>query len=167
MVSECLARGIPVFNAPGANANAVSKSSGRRRHADWPRATSTMRCPDLAIDRWTRTTPELEKRLVEAGKRLAFAGYELARHIARHCRWSRQRSVCLVADAAIKLGMHVTSGYDPDIAVESAMGACRRRSRKAHSLGEVLKHSNFLTLRMCPRRRPARGMIDAAAALPR
>ena len=65
---------------------------------------------------------------------------------------------CLVADAAIKLGMHVI-GYDPEITVDSAW-SLPASVKKAHSLGEVLKHSNFLTLHV-PLIDATRRMIDA------
>ena len=65
---------------------------------------------------------------------------------------------CLVADAAIKLGMHVI-GYDPEITVDSAW-SLPATVKKAYSLGEVLKHSNFLTLHV-PLIDATRGMIDA------
>ena len=59
--------------------------------------------------------PELETQ-VEAGKK-SFAGYELAGHTLGVVGLGKIG--CLVADAAIKLGMHVI-GYDPEITVESA-----------------------------------------------
>ena len=65
---------------------------------------------------------------------------------------------CLVADAAIKLGMHVV-GFDPDITVDSAW-SLPSTVKKAHSLNEVLKHSNFLTVHV-PLVDATRGMIDA------
>ena len=54
--------------------------------------------------------------------------------------------------------MHVI-GYDPDITVDSAW-SLPASVKKAHSLGEVLKHSNFLTLHV-PLVDATRGMIDA------
>jgi D-3-phosphoglycerate dehydrogenase len=63
-----------------------------------------------------------------------------------------------VADAAIKLGMHVI-GYDPEITVDSAW-SLPATVKKAHSLGEVLKHSNFLSLHV-PLVDATRSMIDA------
>jgi len=63
-----------------------------------------------------------------------------------------------VADAAIKLGMQVI-GYDPEITVDSAW-SLPATVKKAHSLSEVLKHSNFLSLHV-PLVDATRGMIDA------
>ena len=129
-------RGIPVFNAPGANANAVKELvvAGMliaARNIDDALSYLSTIDPDDA---------ELEKK-VEAGKK-TFAGYELAHHTLGIVGLGKIG--CLVADAAIKLGMHV-HGYDPEITVDSAW-SLPATVKKAHSLGEVLKHSNFLSL---------------------
>jgi D-3-phosphoglycerate dehydrogenase / 2-oxoglutarate reductase len=143
-------RGIPVFNAPGANANAVKELvvAGMllaARNID--DALSYL----ATIDPYD---PELEKK-VEAGKK-AFAGYELAHHTLGIVGLGKIG--CLVADAAIKLGMHVI-GYDPEITVDSAW-SLPATVKKAHSLGEVLKHSDFLSLHV-PLVDATRSMIDA------
>ena len=147
-------RGIPVFNAPGANANAVKElvvagmllAAQPRRCAEVPRLAG----PE---------DPELEQK-VEAGKK-AFAGYELAGQTLGIVGLGKIG--CLVADAAIKLGMHVI-GYDPEITVDSAWSLPPATVKKAHSLGEVLKHSNFITLHV-PLVAETRGMIDAGGSL--
>ncbi|HET9649191.1 MAG TPA: NAD(P)-dependent oxidoreductase, partial [Microlunatus sp.] len=110
-VAELSARGVPVFNTPGANANAVKELvlSGMLIAA---------RNLDAAlgfVDRLDPEDPELEAR-VEAGKK-EFAGYELAGHTLGVIGLGKIG--CLVADAAIKLGMKVI-GYDPEITVEAA-----------------------------------------------
>ena len=143
-------RGIPGFNAPGANANAVKELvvAGMllaARNID--DALSYL----ATIDPYD---PELEKK-VEAGKK-AFAGYELAHHTLGIVGLGKIG--CLVADAAIKLGMHVI-GYDPEITVDSAW-SLPATVKKAHSLGEVLKHSDFLSLHV-PLVDATRSMIDA------
>ena len=79
--------------------------------------------------------PELGSK-IEAAKK-AFNGYELANHTLGVIGLGKVG--CLVADAAIKLGMHVI-GYDPEITVDSAW-SLPATVKKAHSLGEVLKHS--------------------------
>jgi D-3-phosphoglycerate dehydrogenase len=149
-VSAMSERGIPVFNAPGANANAVKElvMAGMllaARNIDGALKYLATIDPD---------DPELEKK-VEAGKK-AFAGYELASHTLGIVGLGKIG--CLVADAAIKLGMHVI-GYDPEITVDSAW-SLPATVKKAHSLGEVLKHSNFLSLHV-PLVDATRGMIDA------
>jgi D-3-phosphoglycerate dehydrogenase len=143
-------RGIPVFNAPGANANAVKELvvAGMliaARNIDDALSSLSTIDPDDA---------ELEKK-VEAGKK-TFAGYELAHHTLGIVGLGKIG--CLVADAAIKLGMHVI-GYDPEITVDSAW-SLPATVKKAHSLGEVLKHSNFLSLHV-PLVDATRSMIDA------
>jgi D-3-phosphoglycerate dehydrogenase / 2-oxoglutarate reductase len=143
-------RGIPVFNAPGANANAVKELVvagmliAARNIDDALSYLATIE-PDDA---------ELEKK-VEAGKKV-YAGYELDHHTLGIVGLGKIG--CLVADAAIKLGMHVI-GYDPEITVDSAW-SLPATVKKANSLGEVLKHSNFLSLHV-PLVDATRGMIDA------
>jgi D-3-phosphoglycerate dehydrogenase / 2-oxoglutarate reductase len=144
------ARGIPVFNAPGANANAVKELVV----AGMLLAARNIDDALKYLDSLDPNDPELEKK-VEAGKK-AFAGYELGGHTLGIVGLGKIG--CLVADAAIKLGMHVI-GYDPDITVDSAW-SLPATVKKAHSLGEVLKHSNFLTLHV-PLVDATRRMIDA------
>jgi D-3-phosphoglycerate dehydrogenase / 2-oxoglutarate reductase len=144
------ARGVPVFNAPGANANAVKELVvagmllAARNIDDALKYLETIDPDD----------PELDHK-IEAGKK-AFAGYELANHTLGVVGLGKIG--CLVADAAIKLGMHVI-GYDPEITVDSAW-SLPATVKKAHSLSEVLKHSNFLSLHV-PLVDATRGMIDA------
>ncbi len=150
-VSQMSARGVPVFNAPGANANAVKELvlSGLLLAA---------RNLDDAlgfVGRLDPSDPELDAR-VEAGKK-EFGGYELAGHTLGVIGLGKIG--CLVADAAIKLGMKVI-GYDPEITVEAAW-SLPSTVKKAHQLGEVLKHSDFVTLHV-PLLDATRNMIDAA-----
>jgi D-3-phosphoglycerate dehydrogenase / 2-oxoglutarate reductase len=149
-VAAMSARGVPVFNAPGANANAVKELvvAGMllaARNIDDALKYVAALGPD---------DPELETK-IEAGKK-AFAGFELANHTLGVVGLGKIG--CLVADAAIKLGMHVI-GFDPEITVDSAW-SLPATVKKAHSLSEVLKHSTFLTLHV-PLVDATRGMIDA------
>jgi D-3-phosphoglycerate dehydrogenase len=143
-------RGIPVFNAPGANANAVKELVV----AGMLLAARNLDNALKYLDSLDPDDPELEQK-VEAGKK-AFAGYELAGQTLGIVGLGKIG--CLVADAAIKLGMHVI-GYDPEITVDSAW-SLPSTVKKAHSLGEVLKHSNFITLHV-PLVAETRRMIDA------
>ncbi|HJY45911.1 MAG TPA: phosphoglycerate dehydrogenase [Propionibacteriaceae bacterium] len=143
-------RGIAVFNAPGANANAVKELVV----AGMLLAARNLDDALKYLDSLDPDDPELEQK-VEAGKK-AFAGYELAGQTLGIVGLGKIG--CLVADAAIKLGMHVI-GYDPEITVDSAW-SLPSTVKKAHSLGEVLKHSNFITLHV-PLVAETRGMIDA------
>ncbi|MFN0163223.1 MAG: phosphoglycerate dehydrogenase [Burkholderiales bacterium] len=66
---------------------------------------------------------------------------------------------CLVADAAIKLGMHVL-GYDPEITVDAAW-SLPSQVKKAHSIDEVLKGAHFVSLHV-PLVAATRGLIGSA-----
>ena len=135
-VAALSARGLPVFNAPGANANAVKELvlAGMLLGArNLPAALEFVRGLDA-------TAPELDKR-VEEGKK-QFSGFELPGHTLGVIGLGRVGS--LVADAAIRLGMHVL-GFDPDITVDAAWGL-PSQVRRANSIDEVLKSSHFLTL---------------------
>ena len=92
---------------------------------------------------------------MEAGKK-QFAGFELAGHTLGVVGLGKIGN--LVADAAIKLGMQVI-GYDPEITVESAW-SLPSTVRKAQSLSEVLKNSDFVTVHV-PLIDATRGMLDA------
>jgi D-3-phosphoglycerate dehydrogenase len=135
-VAAMTARGVPVFNAPGANANAVKELviAGMlmaARHIG----------PALAfVAGLDPADPELDRR-VEDGKK-AFAGYELAGQTLGVVGLGRIG--CLVADAAIKLGMQVL-GYDPDITVDAAW-SLPSQVRRATSVNEVLKQAQFVSL---------------------
>ena len=144
------ARGVPVFNAPGANANAVKELVV----AGMLLAARNLDNALKYLDTVDPDDPELETK-IEAGKK-AFAGFELAHHTLGVVGLGKIG--CLVADAAIKLGMHVI-GYDPEITVDSAW-SLPATVKKAHSLNEVLKHSNFISLHV-PLVDATRGMIDA------
>ncbi len=130
------ARGAPVFNAPGANANAVKELviAGMllaARHL--PAALRFV----VALD---AKAADLDK-VVEDGKK-AFAGYELVGHTLGIVGLGKIG--CLVADAAIKLGMQVL-GYDPDITVDAAW-SLPAQVKRATSVAEVLRASDFVTL---------------------
>ncbi len=148
-VAEMSARGVPVFNAPGANANAVKELvlagmlMAARNLYPALRYVASLELDD----------PEMEKK-VEAGKK-AFAGYELAGHTLGVIGLGKIG--CSVADAAIKLGMNVI-GYDPEITVESAW-SLPATVKKASSLAQVLRAANFITLHV-PLVDATRGMID-------
>ncbi len=149
-VGEMSKRGIPVFNAPGANANAVK---------ELVIAALLLAARHLipAIDyvaSLPADAPDFEKR-VEDGKK-QFSGYELP---------GRTLGVIglgaiggLVADAAIKLGMNVL-GFDPEITVD---GAWRLPNgvRKANSVDEVLRQADLVTLHL-PLVDATRGLISA------
>lgn len=151
-VAQMSRRGVPVFNAPGANANAVKELviAGMLMAArNLPAALKFV----AALD---PNDAEMEKK-VEAGKK-AFAGIELAGHTLGIIGLGKIG--CLVADAGVKLGMQVI-GFDPEITVDAAW-SLPSQVRKANSLAEVLKNSHFVTLHV-PLVDATRNMIDADA----
>lgn len=137
-VTALSARGVPVFNAPGANANAVKELVlaamllTARNLAPALRFVAALK-PDAAI--------EAMDKAVEDGKK-AFAGFELAGHTLGIVGLGKVG--CLVADAAIKLGMDVW-GFDPHITVDAAW-SLPAQVKKAASVDEVLRQSDFVTL---------------------
>jgi D-3-phosphoglycerate dehydrogenase len=130
------ARGVPVFNAPGANANAVKELvlAGMLMAArNLPGALRFVAALDAQDE-------NMDAR-VEDGKK-AYAGFELAGHTLGIVGLGKIG--CLVADAAIRLGMNVL-GFDPDITVDAAW-SLPSQVRRATSVTEVLKNSHFVTL---------------------
>jgi D-3-phosphoglycerate dehydrogenase len=130
------ARGVPVFNTPGGNANAVKElvlAGMLLASRNLPAALRFVAALDPAM-------PDMD-RVVEDGKK-AFAGHELTGHTLGIVGLGKIG--CLVADAAIKLGMHVL-GHDPDITVDAAW-SLPAQVRKAGSVTELLRHSDFVTL---------------------
>jgi len=135
-VKKMSARGVPVFNAPGANANAVKELViAGMLIAARNLLTATRFVDELAGDDETINTT------VEAGKK-NFAGVELPDQTLGVIGLGKIGS--LVADAAIKLGMNVL-GYDPHITVDAAW-SLPSQVRKANSVEEVLKSADFVTL---------------------
>lgn len=135
-VAAMSARGVPVFNAPGANANAVKELVLAGMLLAARNVAPALRFV-AALD---PHAPDLD-RLVEDGKK-AYAGFELAGHTLGVVGLGKIG--CLVADAAIKLGMEVM-GFDPHITVDAAW-SLPSQVKKAASVAEVLKHAHFVTL---------------------
>jgi D-3-phosphoglycerate dehydrogenase len=129
-------RGVPVFNAPGANANAVKELV----FAALLLAARNL-VPALGYVAGLKgDVKDLEKR-VEEGKK-QFAGVELPNHTLGIIGLGAVGS--LVADTAIKLGMKVI-GFDPEITVDAAW-RLPSSVRKSNSIEELLKQSDFVTL---------------------
>ncbi len=157
-IAEMSRRGIPVFNAPGANANAVKELvlAGMLLAA---RNISGALAFTAGLD---PAAKDLDKQ-VEAGKK-DFAGFELAGKTIGVVGLGRIG--CLVADAAIRLGMHAI-GFDPEITVEAAW-SLPSQVRRASSVEDLMRHSDFVTVHV-PLVAATRNLIDAgrlAAARP-
>src|SRR5260370_6296236 len=129
-------RGAPVFNAPGANANAVKELvlagmlMAARNLVPAVRFVHSLNCDDDTLSERGE------------GEKKQFAGIELPQQTLGVIGLGKIGS--LVADAAIKLGMNVL-GYDPEITVDAAW-SLPAQVKKAHSIEEILKGSQFVTL---------------------
>lgn len=150
-VAKMNARGVPVFNAAGANANAVKELviagmlvASRNLIPAWNFVTG-LRGDDDSLH-----------KQVEAGKK-KYAGTELrGRTLGIIGLGAIGR---LVADAAIGLGMQVI-GHDPEITVDAAWGL-PSQVKKARSKEDLLKQSDFVTLHI-PLVNATRGLVNAA-----
>ena len=129
-------RGVPVFNAPGANANAVKELV----LAGMLMAARNLAPAQRFVEKLDPASPDLDKT-VENGKK-NFAGFELAGQTLGVIGLGKIG--CLVADAAIKLGMNVL-GYDPEITVDAAW-SLPAQVKKASSVTDVMKNANFVSL---------------------
>ncbi len=148
-VAKMSERGVPVFIAPGANANAVKELVitgmllASRNVVPALRFTAGLKGDDATMH-----------KLVEDGKK-DYAGTELlGRTLGIVGLGAIGR---LVANAAIGLGMKVI-GYDPEITVDAAW-SLSSQVKKASSIEDLLKHSDFVTLHV-PLLDATRNLID-------
>jgi len=149
-VAAMTRRGVPVFNAPGANANAVKELVLAALLLAARNVVPALRyVAGLKAD-----APDLERH-VEDGKK-QFAGIELPQRTLGIVGLGAIGS--LVADISIKLGMKVI-GFDPEITVDAAW-RLPSSVRKAHGIEELLKQSDFVTLHV-PLVAVTRHLIDA------
>ena len=149
-VAELSKRGLPVFNAPGANANAVKELVIAGMLMAARNLEPALR---FVAGLGAGKQDDLDKR-VESGKK-AFGGIELPGHTLGVIGLGKIGS--LVADAAIRLGMNVL-GYDPEITVDAAWGL-PSQVRRATSIDEVLKASHFVSLHV-PLVDKTRGLVN-------
>ena len=150
-VERMSVRGVPVFNAPGANANAVKELV----IAGMLIAARNVLPATRFVAELTGDDASLHQQ-IEDGKK-HFAGIELPRHTLGVIGLGKIGS--LVADAAIKLGMHVL-GYDPHITVDAAW-SLPSQVKKANSIEDVLKAADFVTLHV-PYVESTKNLINAA-----
>jgi D-3-phosphoglycerate dehydrogenase / 2-oxoglutarate reductase len=145
-VAQLAARGIPVFNTPGANANAVKElvvagmfMAARNIGPAWLFARA-QQGDDAAID-----------LAVEKGKK-DFVGFELP---------GRTLGVIglEVANCALALGMKAL-GYDPQITVQRAWELSSQVQQSA-SLDDLFARSDFITVHV-PMNDATRGLVNAA-----
>jgi D-3-phosphoglycerate dehydrogenase len=149
-VDKMSQRGVPVFNAPGANANAVKELvvAGlllASRHI----------CQAWDFARQVQGTDAEIHKSVESGKK-QFAGFELPGHTLGVIGLGAiGRSV---ANVAIALGMKVV-GYDPGLTVEGAW-QLSADVKKARGIDELLSSVDFVTFHV-PLSDATRKMINA------
>jgi len=135
-VKAMSARGVVVFNAPGANANAVKELviAGMLMGA-------RNLFPAINFVAGLQGDDESLHKQVEAGKK-HFVGHELPGRTLGVVGLGAIGS--LVADAAIRLGMNVI-GFDPEITVDAAW-RLPAQVKKAASVDDLVKHSDFISL---------------------
>ncbi|MFK7965296.1 MAG: phosphoglycerate dehydrogenase [Burkholderiaceae bacterium] len=143
-------RGIPVFNAPGANANAVKELV----LAAMLMAARQLPAALAYVDHLQPDASDLTEQ-VENGKK-AYGGYELAGRTIGIIGLGKIG--CLVADAAIALGMKVV-GYDPNITIDAAWNLSSQ-VKKAATIPELLGGSDFVSLHV-PLVEATKDLIDA------
>ena len=148
-VQAMSARGVPVFNAPGANANAVKELVLAGMLIAARQIAPALRFV-AALD---VHNPDLDK-VVEDGKK-AYAGYELQGQTLGIVGLGKIG--CLVADAAIRLGMNVL-GFDPEITVDAAW-SLPSQVKRAGSVNEVLRSAQFVSLHV-PLVDATRGLVN-------
>tara|TARA_Y100000816_G_scaffold191967_1_gene139953 strand:- start:1860 stop:3041 length:1182 start_codon:yes stop_codon:yes gene_type:complete len=150
-VNECSELGIPVFNTPGANANAVKEivlaallmsSRGLFQGANFVNSIEESNQDEL-------------KPLIESGKK-SFKGRELIGGtlgvVGMGAIGSR------VADMGVMLGMNVI-GYDPAITVEAAWKLPNKVERK-ETIEDVFKESDYISLHV-PANDKTKGLINS------
>ena len=149
-VKKLSERGVPVFNAPGANANAVKELviagmlMGARNLV-----------PALKFVEGLSGTDEEMHKATEAGKK-AFAGMELPGRTLGVIGLGAIGSH--IAEAAIRLGMNVV-GFDPAITVDAAW-RLPSQVKRAENVEDVLRMADFVTLHV-PLIDATRNLINA------
>ena len=135
-VKDMSLRGVPVFNTPGANANAVKELV----LAGMLLASRNL-IPALQFVEELRGDDTVLHKQTEKGKK-QFSGIELPGRTLGIIGLGKIGK--LVADAAIELGMKVI-GYDPNITIDAAW-RLSAAVKKAQSIEELLRFSDFITL---------------------
>jgi len=149
-VKKLSERGVPVFNAPGANANAVKELV----IAGMLLAARNI-VPAIKFVEGLAGTDEEMHKATEAGKK-AFAGSELPGRTLAVIGLGAIGSY--IAEAAIKLGMNVV-GFDPAITVDAAW-RLPSQVKRAENVEDVLRMADFVTLHV-PLVDATRNLINA------
>lgn len=150
-VEWCTEKGIPVFNSPGANANAVKELVlcamllGSRGIVEGYKYVSQLQIPDNA---------ELAKLLEKEKKN--FKGNEIQGKTLGVIGLGAIGS--MVAEMALSLGMNVV-GYDPALSVEAAWRLSKEVTRM-ENVNNLLAQSDYVTLHL-PVLEATRHLINA------
>lgn len=149
-VKKLSERGVPVFNAPGANANAVKELviAGMLMGA-------RNLIPAVKFVEGLSGSDEEMHKATEAGKK-NFAGMELPGRTLSVIGLGAIGSY--IAEAAIGLGMKVV-GFDPAITVEAAW-RLPSQVKKAENVEDVLRVADFVSLHV-PLLDATRNLINA------
>ena len=151
-VAACTERGIPVFNSPGANANAVKElviaglalgSRGILQGISYVNSLSDM-----------SDAGEMAKLLEKEKKR--FKGNELAGRTLGVVGLGAIGS--MIANAALNLGMDVI-GYDPALSVDAAW-RLPSSVKKMENIGSLFAKADYITLHL-PVLESTRGLVNA------
>ena len=135
----CTAKGIPVFNTPGANANAVKELVmlalllGARQVIEGIQFIKELQTED----------PEEMLRTVEMQKKF-FSGEELAGKVLGVAGLGAIGSA--VAEMALSIKMTVL-GYDPGLSVDDAW-RLSKEIKKVESLSALVSQSDYITLHL-------------------
>ncbi|MDE0853505.1 MAG: phosphoglycerate dehydrogenase [Nevskia sp.] len=149
-VAALSARGVPVFNAPGANANAVKELV----LASMLLAARNI-APALEFVRGLSGDDEALHKLVEDGKK-NYVGFELP---GRTLGVIGLGAIGVkVANAALELGMQVY-GFDPAMTVHNAW-QLNSGVRQALSVDDLVSKSQFISVHV-PLLEATRGLINA------
>jgi D-3-phosphoglycerate dehydrogenase len=143
-------RGVPVFNAPGANANAVKELV----IAGMLIAARNI-VPAIRFVEGLSGSDEAMHKATEAGKK-NYAGMELPGRTLTVIGLGAIGSY--IAEAAIKLGMNVV-GFDPAITVDAAW-RLPSQVKRAENVEDALRVADFVTLHV-PLIDPTRNLINA------
>ncbi len=135
-VANMSSRGIPVFNTPGANANAVKELVlagmllAARNLVPALHFSERLEGDDATLHKAAEAEKKRFSGIELPGRTLGIIGLgEIGR---------------LVADVALKLGMKVI-GYDPKITIDSAW-SLSSAVKKAQNIEEIIRRSDFITL---------------------
>ena len=151
-VTACTERGIPVFNSPGANANAVKELVatgmllGSRGVVEGIEYVHTLagEQDEVALNKTLEANKKQFKGSELAGKTLGVVGLGAIGS--------------MVAEMALTLGMDVV-GYDPALSVEAAW-RLSSQVRKADTLSALFARCDYISLHL-PVLDSTRGLINA------